>query len=88
MAANVEVVDVTEEKLVKINGWAPVKIKTMTLMKAQVEQAIMGASLRSCGVVAVNGLEWVNRSASCLLSGSPRLRYTAVREPAFALFSD
>ncbi|MCB0548413.1 MAG: NifU family protein [Phaeodactylibacter sp.] len=56
---NVEVVDVTEEKLVKIKWLGTCENCTMTLMtlKAGVEQAIMGRIPEISGVVAVNGLE-------------------------------
>ncbi|MCB0581787.1 MAG: NifU family protein [Phaeodactylibacter sp.] len=56
---NVEVVDVTEEKVVKIKWLGTCENCSMTVMtmKAGIEQAIMGRIPEIIGVEAVNGLE-------------------------------
>ena len=56
---NVEVVDVTENKVVKIKWLGTCENCSMTLMtmKAGIEQAIMGRIPEINGVEAVNGLE-------------------------------
>ncbi|MCO6487968.1 MAG: NifU family protein [Phaeodactylibacter sp.] len=56
---NVEVVDVTEEKVVKIKWLGTCENCSMTVMtmKAGIEQAIMGRIPEISGVEAVNGLE-------------------------------
>ncbi len=56
---NVEVVDVTEEKVAKIKWLGTCENCTMTLMtmKAGIEQAIIGRIPEISGVEAVNGLE-------------------------------
>lgn len=55
---NVEVVDVTEEKVVKIKWLGTCENCSMTVMtmKAGIEQAIMGRIPEISGVEAVNGL--------------------------------
>ncbi|MCB0557460.1 MAG: NifU family protein [Lewinellaceae bacterium] len=56
---NVEVVEVTEDKVVKIKWLGTCENCSMTLMtmKAGIEQAIMGRIPEIIGVEAVNGLE-------------------------------
>lgn len=56
---NVEVVDVTEAKVVKIKWLGACEGCSMTTMtmRAGIEQAIMGKIPEIAGVVAVNGLE-------------------------------
>ena len=56
---NVEVVEVTEDKVVRIKWLGTCENCSMTLMtmKAGIEQAIMGRIPEIIGVEAVNGLE-------------------------------
>ncbi|MCB0593448.1 MAG: NifU family protein [Lewinellaceae bacterium] len=56
---NVEVVDVTEDKIVKIKWLGTCESCSMTLMtmRAGIEQAIIGRIPEISGVEAVNGLE-------------------------------
>ena len=56
---NVEVVEVTEDKVVRIKWLGTCENCSMTLMtmKAGIEQAIMGRIPEIVGVEAVNGLE-------------------------------
>ena len=56
---NVEVVDVTEDKIVKIKWLGTCESCSMTLMtmRAGIEQAIIGRIPEISGVEAVNGLD-------------------------------
>ncbi len=56
---NVEVVDVTEDKIVKIKWLGTCESCSMSIMtmKAGVEQAIIGKVPEISGVEAINGLE-------------------------------